>query len=207
LPQHWPFCWWLALVMDHYSRRVVGFAIFRKAPTSTDVRACLDRAILAAGTAPKYLVSDKGRQFFPSRGYRRWCKCRGIKPRFGAVGKHGSIAVLERGIRTIKESLRLTVVPTRRDAMRRETELLIAWYNEHRPHTTLRGRTPNELYFARFPANRRPRIEPRPNWPRASPCAKPQVLVAGSPGARFDVDLERIARHAHLPVIGLRRAA
>ena len=27
LPQCWPFSWWLAVVMDHYSRRVMGFAV------------------------------------------------------------------------------------------------------------------------------------------------------------------------------------
>jgi len=28
-PQGWPFCWWVALVVDHFSRRVMGFAIYR----------------------------------------------------------------------------------------------------------------------------------------------------------------------------------
>ena len=27
LPQYWPFCWWMAIVLDHYSRRVMGFAV------------------------------------------------------------------------------------------------------------------------------------------------------------------------------------
>jgi transposase-like protein len=25
-PQSWPWCWWVAFVLDHYSRRVMGFA-------------------------------------------------------------------------------------------------------------------------------------------------------------------------------------
>ena len=29
LPQSWPFCWWVGVVVDHFSRAVVGFAIFR----------------------------------------------------------------------------------------------------------------------------------------------------------------------------------
>jgi hypothetical protein len=36
----------------------------------------------------------------------------------------------------------------------------LAWYNDHRPHMRLGGRTPNEVYFGQHPANRRPRIEP-----------------------------------------------
>ncbi len=27
LPQCWPFCWWLAVAVDHYSRRAMGFAV------------------------------------------------------------------------------------------------------------------------------------------------------------------------------------
>jgi hypothetical protein len=30
LPQCWPFCWWMAVVVDHYWRRAMGFAVFRK---------------------------------------------------------------------------------------------------------------------------------------------------------------------------------
>jgi len=41
-PQSWPFCWWIAVVLDHYSRRVMAFAIFRSAPKSVDVRTFLD---------------------------------------------------------------------------------------------------------------------------------------------------------------------
>jgi len=33
LPQCWPFCWWLAIVIDHYSRRAMGFAV---SPPATD---------------------------------------------------------------------------------------------------------------------------------------------------------------------------
>ena len=41
---------------------------------------------------------------------------KGVKPQFGAVGKHGSIAVVEHFIRTLKdECTRRVVVPLRRD--------------------------------------------------------------------------------------------
>jgi hypothetical protein len=88
-----------------------------------------------------------------------------------------------------------------------ELFLLLDWYNQHRPHSTLAGKTPDEIYFQRFPANRRPRLEPRPGWPRGAPCSRPHALVAGKPGARFDVVLERVGGRAHLPIVRLRRAA
>ena len=206
-PQRWPFCWWVALVLDHYSRRVMGFAVFRNQPTSVDIRAFLGRVIHTTGTATRHLISDKGSQFWPNAGYKRWCQRRGIKPRFGAVGQHGSIAVVERLIRTLKEGIRRIVVPFRRNEMRRELLSLVEWYNEFRPHMTLRGRPPNEVYFGRFPANRRPRLEPRPHWPRGSPCAVPQVLVAGQPGDKFVLELRQHDGRAHLPIVKLRRAA
>src|SRR5439155_21947576 len=88
-PQCWPWCWWVAFVLDHYSRHVMGFALFRKAPTSVEVRCCLGRAIGGAGTTPRYLVSDKGSPFFPTAGYKKWWH-------------HG---------RTIKEALQRIMVP------------------------------------------------------------------------------------------------
>jgi transposase InsO family protein len=45
LPQSWPFCWWVAVAVDHFSRAVVGFAVFFGRPTSDDVQRALDRAI------------------------------------------------------------------------------------------------------------------------------------------------------------------
>ena len=41
LPQCWPFCWWVAVVLDHYSRRCMGITVFTKQPTSEAVRAFL----------------------------------------------------------------------------------------------------------------------------------------------------------------------
>jgi hypothetical protein len=49
--------------------------------------------------------------------------------------------------------------------------LWTVWYNGDRPHETLAARTPDEVYFHRPPACRSPRYEPRPRWPRRSPCA------------------------------------
>ncbi len=208
LPQRWPFCWWLSIVIDHFSRRAVGFALFRKEPDAVEVRSFLGRTIRKAGTAPRHLISDKGRQFWPCPKYKQWCDRRGIKPRFGAVGKKGSIALVERLILTTKQVLRqLPLIPLRRELFRRELILLFEWYNESRPHTGLGGRTPNEAYREQYPANRRPRIEPRKHWPRGSPCAKPWALVAGKPGSRFTVQIDCLEGRRHLPVVKLKRAA
>jgi transposase InsO family protein len=112
LPQCWPFGWWLAVALDHYSRRVVGFAVFLKQPTSEQVWQFLGRVVATVGAVPKYLVSDSGVQF-RCKGFDEWCGRHKICQRLGAVGKTGSIAVVERFIRTLKDECtrRLAIVP------------------------------------------------------------------------------------------------
>jgi hypothetical protein len=115
--------------------------------------------------------------------------------------------VIERAIRTLKETVRSWRIPYGREQMRLALMSFVDRYNEFRPHTALAGRTPDEAYFREFPANRRPRIEPRCGWPRGSPCAGPHAVVAGNPGARFDVEVEYFDGRRELPIIRLRRAA
>jgi putative transposase len=208
LPQCWPFCWWIAVVVDHFSRRALGVGTFSQQPTSAAVRAFLGRTIQAVGAKPKYLICDSGPQF-DNDGFRDWCDDKNVQPRYGAVGRHGSIAVVERFILTLK-TYRLgwsKIVPWLRQEFRRELTSFFDWYNEHRPHTTLKGCTPNEVYYRRFTDNRRPRFEPRSNWPRGGPCAKPRSLVKGQPGAMVDLQVEFHAGRRQLPIVKLRRAA
>jgi putative transposase len=208
LPQCWPFCWWVAAAVDHFSRRVMGFAAFPTQPTSEAIRAFLGRTVAANHAAPKHLICDQGSQFWCA-GFKSWCKRRGIRPRFGAVGKQGSIAIVERFIRTLKDccTRRLLVVPLRRAAFLRELALFAQWYNVHRPHMSLGGRTPEEVYRHLFPAHRKPRYEPRARWPRGSHCAAPWALVRGSPGARVELHVAYLAGRKHLPIVTVRRAA
>jgi transposase InsO family protein len=92
--QLWPFSWRVACVVDHYSRRVMGFALFKKEPKSVDIRTFLGRVVKRHG-APKYIISDKGRQFDCS-AYRRWCDEKGIDPRYAAAESIRATAVIER---------------------------------------------------------------------------------------------------------------
>ena len=171
------------------------------------IRAFLGRATRQAGTVPQYLITDQGTQF-TDEGFGRWCTRRGIRQRFGAVGKYGSIAVIERFTGTMKrEGIRRLLNPMRRTTFRNELKLFVDWYNEHRPNSALDGCTPEEVYHGLPPANRRPRCEPRSRWPQTSRCAKPQTLVAGQPGAEFTLKIDFVKGHKHLPIVTLKRAA
>jgi len=207
LPQRWPFCWWIAVAVDHYSRRIMGFAVFDQQPTSIAVRTFLGRAIGRAGATPRHLITDQGKQF-RDKGFRRWCRRRGIRQRFGAVGKYGSIAIVERVIRTLKnECTRRLLVPYRRPQFQRELSLYVRWYNGHRPHDALETRTADEVYFGLAPACLAPRYEPRRRWPRRSPCAGPQAEERGRRGERLTLNVRFLARRKHLPIVELRRVA
>jgi transposase InsO family protein len=207
LPQSWPFCWWVGVVIDHFSRAVVSFAVFRDRPTSGDIQRFLDRVICNAECTPKYIISDKGRQFWCD-SFKQWCQRRAIRPRFGAVGKQGSIAVVERFIRSMKtECTRHVLIPLQTSAMRCEIGAYVMWYNEHRPSQALGGRTPGEIYANLRPANSKPRFEPRRRWPTGGACASPQTVIRSECGRKLSLVVGHVDGRRHLPVVELRKAA
>jgi putative transposase len=208
MPQRWPFGWWVAVVIDHLSRRAMGTATFKREPTAREMTRWLGTVCRAAGDWPGHIVTDHGPQF-TAEAFGAWCRRHGIQHRFGAIGKYGSLAVIERFIRSLKrECTRLLfVVPLARTPFARELDHYIAWYNAERPHARFGARTPDEIYFGTFPACRRPRFETRVRWPRRSPCAGPHALVRGRPGAVLELIVEHRAGRKHLPIVALRRVA
>lgn len=206
LLQRWPFAWWGLIVLDHFSRGVVGFEVFRKQPPAEEVCAALERIVTNAGRAPRYTVTDQGLQFRDA--YRAWCDSHGIKPRFGSNGKHGSIAVVERFILSMKtEALRRILVPLRTPDMRLAVARYAHWYNEHRPHASLAGATPSEVLRGERPAVRKPRLEPRARFPVKGTTAAPQTGVRGKPGCALRLVVSRHEGAAHSPVVELCKAA
>ena len=204
VPLRWPFCWHVVTVLDHFSRAVVRSAVFRKGPTAAEVCAVLEHSVRVARRTPRHLVSDQGVQF--QGAYRAWCLRRRVKPRFGAIGKHGSIAVIERFHRTLKdEALRVIMVPLALPRMEAALDAYVGWYNTHRPHMTLNGATPAEIRDRRIPAAKRRGIETRPGYPlkaRRGGVPRPRRLKA---------DMRLLVTNPedlpHLPIARLRKAA
>ncbi len=185
VPQCWPFCWWVCAVMDQHSRVVLAKGVFKAQPSAEEVCRVLSRAVEHAATPPKHIISDQGAQF--QNKYRAWCKCVGAKPRFGAVGKSGSIAFIERFWLSMKnESFRIIHVPFSVQAMCAELDAYITWYNEHRPHQALDGATPIEKLRGYASAPSRLDLEAR----------APPVLV-----------VTPFRRREHLPIVQLAEAA
>ncbi len=207
LPQRWPFCHWLAVAEDHFSRRLIGIDLFASEPSSKQITDFLNCVFDSIGAAPRHIISDKGGQF-DCPAYRKWCRLRGIKWRYGAAGKKGSIAIIERLIRTIKDEFtRRILVPLDADRLREDLAVFISWYNGHRPNSGLRGRTPDEVHFDRKPANEAVRFEPRKKYPRDAWCASPQAKVKGRRGVRLELSVDYLEGRRQLPIVELRPAA
>jgi len=192
----WPVCWHLAVVVDHWSRQLVHFRVFWRQPTGAQLARVLDVAVGIAGTGPKHIVTDRGPQFM-STDFGQWCIRNKTRPRHGAIGQHGSIAVVERFIRTLKrEHLRRIFIPPTRIAITRAIATFQRYYNGHRPHSALGGLTPlQKANDTPHPSTTR-RYELRPLWPIAD--ADTDVVIRVDD---IDIDVIAFEGQRHLPVL------
>ena len=202
---HWPFCYWVVAVLDHFSRKCLMVHAFRSQPSTDDVTSVLDTAIAIAGKAPKHIVSDQGSQFRDD--YDLWCQATGIKPRFGAIGQHGSIAIIERFILSLKnECTRRMLVPLSLAPFQDELLRYVSWYNEYRTHQSLAGCTPNEICdgtrSARDASRFETRTEPRNGKNHA---AVEQLQVERVTKLRLVVS--QLDGRPHLPIVKIELAA
>jgi putative transposase len=141
----WPIQ--VCVVIDHFSRKVVC-VVPLEGRNAGWVSNALESAIEQHG-APKHIISDQAGVFIGSvfaELLDRW----NVKPRLGAIGKHGSIAVIERVIKTLKyEWLNRVVFIKGFDHLTLLCTEFKTWYNNWRPHMTLDGLRPDDLYYGR----------------------------------------------------------
>ena len=132
-------------VIDGFSRKVLSIAVAPKEPNATFAVRLIREAVDAHG-APTWVVSDHGRQL-RSKAFARALRSRGIGHRFGAIGRSGSIAVIERIWRSMKSDYARGLVLFR---PLRSIEVKLRgyadWFGAHRPHQGLAGRTPDEVH-------------------------------------------------------------
>ncbi len=205
--QSWPFAWWLLVVVDHYSRRIVCIRVYSRQPTAVQVCDGLSAAASEHGS-PAHLISDQGPQFV-SEVYEAWCRLHEVKPRWGAIGQHGSIALTERVILALKsEWLWRLLMPLSLSGMNRVVWQYVCWYNRHRPHRSLGGATPNEVYNGLRPARDGPSYEPRRRYPLGkAPLHGAPRAVRGQRGTHLRLVVNHHEGQQHLPVVELRSVA
>jgi len=146
----------LAVVLDLYSRYPLAWALWPSRPSSEDLASLLEEALRTWGP-PEHLlvsavVSDQGGEF-TGEAFESALRRRGIAHLFGAVGQHGSIAVLERLWKTLKGALEVNDLPRLQfEDFERRLTVAIDWYARLRPHSSLKGATPRERYLRLRPA-------------------------------------------------------
>jgi transposase InsO family protein len=168
---------------------LLGFCVFRKEPTLEEVRIFLANTIASWARQPRHLISDQGKQF--SDIFTDWCKSRSpkINPRQGAVGQHGSIAIIERFIRSMKNEVFAHYEASKNiDKFRRELTFYSTWYNQYRTHQGIEGRYPIDVYLG--VQDIVPSIDTR------AKDAKPLIL-----------HVAYLENRKHLPIVELRQAA
>lgn len=136
---------YLAVVLDAYSRRVVGWALDESLETSL-VLAALRRAIAERQPGPGLVHhSDRGTQY-ASREYIGLLEQYGIEPSMSRAGRPYDNAMCESFIKTLKQE----EIYTRQYRDRTDLELHIAeflehYYNRRRLHSALGYRSPDSF--------------------------------------------------------------
>jgi putative transposase len=145
---------YLAVVVDAYSRRVIGWAMAAHMKTQLVLDA-LEMAIRQRH--PKGVIhhSDHGSQY-TAVGFGRRCQKAGIRPSMGSVGDCYDNAMCESFFATLEcELLDRHQFRTRAEARRAVFDFIEGWYNLHRLHSSLGYDTPvryERRYAARIAA-------------------------------------------------------
>ncbi len=139
----WSSFLFLAVVLDVFSRRVVGWAMATHLRTSLVLDA-LDMAIYQR--KPKDVIhhSDQGCQY-TSIAFGRRCQGAGVRPSMGSVGDCYDNAMCESFNATLEcELLDRHRFKTQPDAALAVFDFIEGWYNPHRRHTSIGNISPVE---------------------------------------------------------------
>ena len=143
---------YLAVVLDAYSRRIVGWAM------GHDLKAQLviDAMNMAIGQhRPRDVIhhSDQGSQY-TSVAFGLRCREAGVRPSMGSVGDAYDNAMCESFFATLEcELLARRKFPTKAEARMALFQFIEGWYNPARRHSALGYKSP--IDFERT-ANERP---------------------------------------------------
>ncbi len=158
------FAFKLAVVFDVFSRFPLAARVFSHEPSGSDIADLFLSAVKRFGP-PQHFVSDRGSQV-TSDVFREALRQLSIRHRFGAIGKVGSIALIERLWRSAKSLHGIGILPPlTQHELERRVKLALFYYAYLRPHQDLEGATPAEIYFGLPPAHLSavspPRARPR----------------------------------------------
>lgn len=135
---------YLAVVLDAWSRRVVGWSMATHLRTQL-VLAALDMALEQRRPQEVIHHSDQGTQY-TSIAFGQRCRQAGVRPSMGSVGDCFDNALCESFFATLEcellERRRFKTQPEARNAV---FEFLEGWYNRYRRHSALGYLSPAEF--------------------------------------------------------------
>jgi putative transposase len=137
----WTGFLYLAMVLDVYSRRVVGWAMETHLRTEL-ILAALNMAITQRRPSAVIHHSDRGCQY-TSYAFGKRCREAGVMPSMGSVGDAYDNAMAE----SFFASLERELLSRRRFKSQAEAKMAVfewieGWYNPHRRHSSLGYRSP-----------------------------------------------------------------
>jgi putative transposase len=132
---------YLAVLLDLYSRRIVGWAM--RASLETELVCAAWRMAIARRSPGRDLIhhSDRGCQYTSDR-YQTLLRAHGVLCSMSRRGNCFDNAPTESFFRTLKVELNETVWPTRQAAVRAVSDFIDDFYNTRRLHSTLDYQTP-----------------------------------------------------------------
>jgi putative transposase len=140
----WSGFLYLAVVLDAWSRRVVGWAMATHLRTELVLDA-LDLALWQRRPREVTHHSDQGSQY-TSIAFGQRCRQAGVRPSMGSVGDCFDNALCESFFATLEcELLARHRFRTQAEARRVVFEYLEGWYNPHRRHSALGYLSPAEF--------------------------------------------------------------
>ena len=132
----WAGFLYLAVVLDAWSRRVIGWAMTTHLRTEL-VLAALDMAVAQRRPTDVIHHSDQGCQY-TSLAFGRRCREAGVRPSMGSVGDAYDNALCESFFATLEcELLNRQPFPTQAEARLAVFDFIEGWYNPRRRHSAL----------------------------------------------------------------------
>ena len=133
----------LALIMDAWSRRLVGWSMSARA-TSQLTKAALNMALQRREVSQGLIHhSDRGSQY-TDHSYQKLLQDRGIQQSMSAAGNCYDNAMMESFIATLKTECAHTRFATMAEARRAVFRYIEGWYNRQRLHSGLDHMSPEQ---------------------------------------------------------------
>ena len=135
---------YLAVVMDLYSRRIVGWRIDKRMTTDLISKALIKAYNLRQPARGLVFHSDRGSQY-TSKQFGRLLSSYGIRASMGDVGACWDNAVVERFFGSLKHDWIFKVAQPTREFMKQDVTAYIKYYNLERLHSANNDLSPVEF--------------------------------------------------------------